>query len=196
MFTIPQWIKSISKHVSADGNIRPQLACVHVTNDGKLQATNSYIAVSFNVARTKSEKSLTADRYPDVGAKPIEEIPELGLSIPSGLIKTLSMKKNKTEIIDRRFILVDPCPDRGTQYYEDHLAIGFTDLERSHVIRNRKIKAQFPKIEHFIDGVLENPVDPATWIDVNYLLDTLQVFKDAGYDRVTLKPRVDGFVIE
>ena len=189
MFTIPQWIKSISKHISADGNIRPQLACVHVTNDGKLQATNSYIAVSFNVAKTESEKLLTSEKYPDVGAPQLGEIPELGLSIPCGLINSISMKKNKSEIIDRRFVLIDPNS-------EDHVAIGYTDLERSSVMRNRKIKAQFPKIEHFIDGVLKNPVDPASWMDVNYLLDTLQVFKDAGYNRVTLKPRVDGFVIE
>lgn len=75
MFTIPSWIKSIAKNVSAEGNIRPTLACVHITPDGRLQATNSFIAVSFR-ADFGDNKIQTAEKYPEVGARKLESVPE------------------------------------------------------------------------------------------------------------------------
>ena len=194
MFTIPSWIKSIAKNVSAEGNIRPALACVHITKDGRLQATNSFIAVSFR-ADFGDNKNKTAEKYPEIGARKLEEVPEGGISLPTDLIHSIPMIRSKfAEILDKRFVLCDPHPDRGTQFFADHVAVGVTDLNRTQVITGRKIAAKFPEIEPLIDDALTSPPVEKVRVDVDYMIAILKTYKDAGFRDVVMEPRATALV--
>ena len=194
MFTLPSWIKSIEKHVAADPKYRPTLACVHVTKDGRLQATNSFIAVSFR-ADAGDDKAKTADKYPEIGARKLEEVPDGGITLPADLIQAIPTYRSKyAEILDKRFVLCDPCQDRGTQFYADHVAVGVTDLNRSQVIVGRKKSGNFPELETFIDSALKSTASEKIRVDVDYMIDILKTFKDAGYRDVVMRPADSGLV--
>ena len=66
MRLLPKWIQDIAKNITANENIRPDLAGVHVSNT-HVSATNSFIAIRVELPKTESSK------YP---GKNMELLPE------------------------------------------------------------------------------------------------------------------------
>lgn len=195
---VPHWVKEVAKRATADAAIRPTLACVHLSPSGRIEATNSFLAVSVDAALTAEEKAFDLSKFPDVGSEPLREIPDSGLLIPSATIKELRFKRSKfVECLDRKAMLSGYSVSPTQNGASHSVTLNVTDLDTVSSVRSRLSSGAFPNLEAFFRSAEGAEPVPEIAVSVQYLIDVLEIFKASGHDKAVLKPRgANGLLIE
>lgn len=182
MRLLPKWIQAISKNVSAQWNIRPTLAWVHVTNT-HVSATDSFIAIRVELAeKWKSEE------FP---GENLTELPEWGIIIPSRLIDWMKFKNSKiwAEILD------DKCVIRSLD--DDKISLVITDLDDEISYKAKVIKWAMPDLEHFHQDIIKNPATDRVWVSCEKMIEMLKTMQAIGHKDVIIETRsTSGIIVQ
>lgn len=170
---IPKFIKTIASKISADGNIRPALAGVHITPT-HFEATNSFVAVSIK--------------------NPFTEVDEK--HYPSGLKRTLS---EGNIVVSKEEIALIPFKNSRKYRHLDNRAALVSNGEawaasiECYYPNNNKVKVtaqvlngKFPDIRAFCTPYADRKNYQTAWVNTQYMIDVLTTMRDAGYNSVTI----------
>ncbi|MBP9780193.1 hypothetical protein KBD33_06280 [Candidatus Gracilibacteria bacterium] len=179
MRLLPKWIQDVSKNISADVNIRPVLAGVHITNT-HVGATNSFIAI-----RAELNPKYVSEKFPGMG---IDAIPDEGIIIPSKLIDDIKFKPHKNyDVVDKKAVI--------RTLDEDYITISTTDLDNEISYKSRFIKGKMPDLEAFHKKISESEKKEEIAFGIEYMVDMLNTFKAMGHDSLILSTHVEQGIV-
>jgi len=179
MRLLPKWVQDISKNISADPNIRPILAWVHITNT-HVWATNSFIAI-----RAELDKQYVSEKFPWMG---VENIPDDGIIIPSKLVDDIKFKPNKNfDIVDKKAVI--------RSLDEDYITISTNDLDNEVSYKSRFIKWKMPDLESFHRDISNSEKKEEIAFSINYMIDMLNTFKAMWHDSLILSTHAKQWII-
>lgn len=169
MRLLPKWVQDVAKNVTANPNIRPILAWVHITNT-HVGATNSYIAIRAELPKIEHTK------YPWENA---ETIPENWVIIPAKLLEKVKFSKNK---------LVSAVNDKAVirTIDDDNISIVVSDIESETQYTSRLIKWKMPDLDSFHKTISGSEKKEEIAFSIDYMIDMLSTFKAIWYDNLRL----------
>ena len=165
---IHKFIKTIASRITADGNIRPSLAWVHITPT-HFEATNSFMAVRIKNLFTEKDNT----NYPST----LKRVIDKWITISKEQIKMIPFKKSKWSHLSDRATIVS-----SGDSWEVSVECTYATNEKVRVTWN-VINGNFPNIESFIN---DKDWYNKCWVNAQYMIDVLTVMIDAGYKDVAL----------
>lgn len=170
---IPKFIKTIASRISADGNVRPTLAGVHLTKT-HLEATNSFVAVSIK----NPFKDSDAKKYPSGLKRTLSDDP---ITLSREEISLIPFKASKKySHLDNRAALVS-----NGEAWTASVECYYPNNNKVRVTAN-VVGGKFPDIRSFITPYAKREGYEKCGVSAQYMIDVLTTMRDAWYDQVVI----------
>lgn len=169
MRLLPNWIQSISKHISADANIRPMLAWIHIT-DTHVSATDSFMAIRSELPKKESHKYVWEN---------VESLPEEWIIVPSVLIDKIKFIPNKNvDALDKNAVI--------RTLDDANISIVVSDLDTEVQYTSRILKWKFPDVEAFHKSISESTKKEEIAFNIQKMQDMLATLKAMWFENLKL----------